>query len=146
MKQGVKKWQSTNRYLYSRSGNFQTLDFIPAIFLADKLNQLINEEENSFKPCLTKQPLNKFKLWCEWGIRFRTINTNNDNLVAIASSLRDLPILNKVDDHDNTQVRIVSNKKDLFKVVPNLNWRLLRENETDITGLESRRPTQDQNW
>lgn len=80
MKQGVTKWQSTNRYLYSGSGNFHTLDFIPAICLADKLNQLINEEENSFKPCLTKQPLNKFKLWFEWGIRFRTINTNNANL------------------------------------------------------------------
>ena len=25
-------------------------------------------EENNFKPCLTKQLLNMFKLWCEWGI------------------------------------------------------------------------------
>ena len=25
-------------------------------------------EENNFKPCLTKQLLNVFKLWCEWGI------------------------------------------------------------------------------
>ena len=24
--------------------------------------------ENNFKPCLTKQLLNMFKLWCEWGI------------------------------------------------------------------------------
>ena len=26
-------------------------------------------KENNFKPCLTKQLLNMFKLWCEWGIR-----------------------------------------------------------------------------
>ena len=26
-------------------------------------------QENSFKPCLTKQLLNVFKLWCERGIR-----------------------------------------------------------------------------
>ena len=26
-------------------------------------------EENNFKPCLTKQLLNMFKLWCERGIR-----------------------------------------------------------------------------
>ena len=25
-------------------------------------------KENNFKPCLTKQLLNMFKLWCEWGI------------------------------------------------------------------------------
>ena len=25
-------------------------------------------KENNFKPCLTKQPLTMFKLWCEWGI------------------------------------------------------------------------------
>ena len=24
-------------------------------------------KENNFKPCLTKQLLNTFKLWCEWG-------------------------------------------------------------------------------
>ena len=28
-------------------------------------------EENNFKPCLTKQLLNIFKLWCEWGICYR---------------------------------------------------------------------------
>ena len=27
-------------------------------------------KENNFKPCLTKQLLNIFKLWCERGIRF----------------------------------------------------------------------------
>ena len=27
-------------------------------------------KENNFKPCLTKQLLNMFKLWCERGIRF----------------------------------------------------------------------------
>ena len=26
-------------------------------------------KENNFKPCLTKQLLNMFKLWCEQGIR-----------------------------------------------------------------------------
>ena len=26
-------------------------------------------KENNFKPCLTKQLLNMFKLWCERGIR-----------------------------------------------------------------------------
>ena len=26
-------------------------------------------KESNFKPCLTKQLLNMFKLWCEWGIR-----------------------------------------------------------------------------
>ena len=26
-------------------------------------------KENNFKPCLTKQLLNMFKLWCEWGIK-----------------------------------------------------------------------------
>ena len=25
-------------------------------------------EEKKIKPCLTKQLLNMFKLWCEWGI------------------------------------------------------------------------------
>ena len=25
-------------------------------------------KENNFKPCLTKQLLNMFKLWCEWSI------------------------------------------------------------------------------
>ena len=27
-------------------------------------------KENNFKPCLTKQLLNMFKLWCEGGIKF----------------------------------------------------------------------------
>ena len=27
-------------------------------------------KENNFKPCLTKQLLNTFKLWCEWGTVF----------------------------------------------------------------------------
>ena len=27
-------------------------------------------EEKKIKLCLTKQLLNKFKLWCEWGIRY----------------------------------------------------------------------------
>ena len=27
-------------------------------------------EEKKIKLCLTKQLLNMFKLWCEWGIRF----------------------------------------------------------------------------
>ena len=26
-------------------------------------------KENNFKACLTKQLLNMFKLWCEWGLR-----------------------------------------------------------------------------
>ena len=29
-------------------------------------------KENNFKPCLTKQLLNMFKFWCEWGIRHNT--------------------------------------------------------------------------
>ena len=27
-------------------------------------------EGNNFKLCLTKQPLNMFKFWCEWGFSF----------------------------------------------------------------------------
>ena len=30
-------------------------------------------KENNFKPCLTKQLLNMFKLWCEWGIRLKSV-------------------------------------------------------------------------
>ena len=47
-------------------------------------------KENNFKPCLTKQLLNMFKLWCEWGIRhqvpklfhFHQLCTFQKNLLA----------------------------------------------------------------
>ena len=29
-------------------------------------------KQNNFKPFLTKQLLNMFKFWCEWGIRHNT--------------------------------------------------------------------------
>ena len=86
------------------------------------------------------------KLWCEWGIWFWTINTNNANLNLYFGATTSLPphrrclifLLNKVDDHDcYTQVRVVSNTKDLFKFFVNFNWRLLCKNETGITGVEN---------
>ena len=33
-------------------------------------------EEKKIKLCLTKQLLNMFKLWCEWGIRWEHIETS----------------------------------------------------------------------
>ena len=36
-------------------------------------------EENNFKPCLTKQLLNMFKLWCERGIRRRNHSSSMVN-------------------------------------------------------------------
>ena len=39
-------------------------------------------EEKKIKLCLTKQLLNMFKLWCEWGIRYKHFTLcNQDNLV-----------------------------------------------------------------
>ena len=39
-------------------------------------------KENNFKPCLTKQLLNMFKLWCEWGNRY-TDGTNKKNYITL---------------------------------------------------------------
>ena len=33
-------------------------------------------KENNFKPCLTKQLLNMFKLWCERGISYMCLTQN----------------------------------------------------------------------
>ena len=44
--------------------------FLPcAEFEVKKTSASSFYKENNFKPCLTKQLLNMFKLWCEWGIR-----------------------------------------------------------------------------
>ena len=43
--------------------------FICAEFEVKKISVSSFYKENNFKPCLTKQLLNMFKLWCEWGIR-----------------------------------------------------------------------------
>ena len=46
--------------------------------------------ENNFKPCLTKQLLNMFKLWCERGIS----DTQNDTVIKakVVSGSRAKPI------------------------------------------------------
>ena len=36
-----------------------------------------NYKENNFKPCLTIQLLNTFKLWCEWSIRHQRVEYND---------------------------------------------------------------------
>ena len=41
-------------------------------------------KENSFKPCLTKQLLNMFKLWCERGIRFVSCQSDSPYLITIS--------------------------------------------------------------
>ena len=41
---------------------------ICAEFEVKKTSASTFHKENNFKPCLTKQLLNMFKLWCEWGI------------------------------------------------------------------------------
>ena len=41
-------------------------------------------KENNFKPCLTKQLLNMFKFWCEWGISLIS-NHSTDSLVCFVA-------------------------------------------------------------
>ena len=46
-------------------------------------------EEKKIKLCLTKQLLNMFKLWCEWGIRkdlFFILYHTRENKVCCASA------------------------------------------------------------
>ena len=55
-------------------------------------------EKKKIKLCLTKQLLNMFKLWCEWGISIRPynchkvtrkgVNGSNDSPVALRWSAR----------------------------------------------------------
>ena len=52
----------------------QDLDELRHVFLicaefeVKKTSESSFYNENNFKPCLTKQLSNIFKLWCEWGI------------------------------------------------------------------------------
>ena len=43
-------------------------------------------QENNFKPCLTKQLLNVFKLWFECGISFELMVTTNSNVEQILTA------------------------------------------------------------
>ena len=51
----------------------QDLDELKHVFLIcaefEVKKTSVSSKENNFKPCLTKQLLNMFKLWCERGIR-----------------------------------------------------------------------------
>ena len=56
----------------------QDLDELKYVFFKFVLNLKLKKtsvssfyKENNFKPCLTKQLLNMFKLWCERGIRLK---------------------------------------------------------------------------
>ena len=50
----------------------QDLDELKHVFLIcaefEVKKTSVSSKENNFKPCLTKQLLNMFKLWCERGI------------------------------------------------------------------------------
>ena len=44
-------------------------------------------EEKKIKLCLTKQLLNMFKLWCEWGIRHHVTEQKNQENETYSVSL-----------------------------------------------------------
>ena len=41
-------------------------------------------KKKKIKLCLTKQLLNMFKLWCEWGIRYKDYLFNNQEFAIIS--------------------------------------------------------------
>ena len=47
-------------------------------------------EEKKIKLCLTKQPLNMFKLWCEWGIRKVLKGTHRSSFFLVGAKDKSL--------------------------------------------------------
>ena len=61
----------------------QDLDELKHVFLIcaefEVKKTSVSSKENNFKPCLTKQLLNMFKLWCERGIKSTSLQARKLN-------------------------------------------------------------------